>query len=122
MTRALAGLISAPSRVQKRRASIARHLAIVLGVSSVALLGVSGWFIVAAATAGALGLATAQAFNYLLPSAAIRLLAIGRTGARYGERLLGHETALQATARLRPALFAALAQCAPAKAFRATAG
>ena len=70
--------------------------------------GLSGWFITAAALAGGAA-AAAQTFNYLLPSAVIRLLAILRTGGRYGERVLGHEAALRALARLRPAVFAALA-------------
>ena len=81
-------------------------------VSSVTLLAVSGWFIVSAALAGAAG--AALAFNYMLPAAGIRLLAITRTAARYGERLKGHEAALGALARIRPALFAALAR-APAR-------
>ncbi|MCD2341048.1 ATP-binding cassette domain-containing protein [Ideonella azotifigens] len=88
--------------------------AALLGLASVALLGVSGWFITAAAAAGVSGLAMAQAFNYLLPSAAIRLLAIARTGARYGERLCSHEAALRSLARVRPAIFGALC-AAPAE-------
>ena len=44
------------------------------------LLGLSGWFLAGAALAGSGGPALAQAFNYLLPSAAIRGLAITRTG------------------------------------------
>ncbi|HSI48060.1 MAG TPA: ATP-binding cassette domain-containing protein [Ideonella sp.] len=88
--------------------------AALLGLASVGLLGVSGWFITAAAAAGVGGLAAAQAFNYLLPSAAIRLLAIARTGARYGERLCSHEAALRSLARVRPAIFGALC-AAPAE-------
>ena len=57
------------------------------------LLGISGWFIRAAALAGAAGTTAAVAFNTLLPSACIRLLAIVRTGCRYSERLSGHEAA-----------------------------
>jgi ATP-binding cassette subfamily C protein CydC len=49
--------------------------------------------------------AAVQAFNYLLPSAAIRLLAIARTASRYGERLTGHSAALRSLAHLRVALF-----------------
>ncbi len=92
-----------------RRHRQAALCAAVAAIASVALLGVSGWFLAAAAAAGAAGVAAAQAFNYLLPSAAIRLLAIARTAARYGERLIGHSAALHGSALLRPALYAAVA-------------
>lgn len=78
-------------------------------LASVLLLALSGWFLTAAALAGAGGAAAAAAFNYLIPSAAIRALAILRTGTRYGERLLSHRAALSATAVLRGRLFARLA-------------
>ncbi len=84
-----------------------------VSVSAVALLGLSGWFLTAAAIAGAGGIVTVQAFNYLLPSALIRLFAITRTVFRYGERYLGHSAALRVMARLRPALFGRLVQAAP---------
>ena len=83
--------------------------ACVAGATAVALLALSGWFLAAAAAAGIAGAAAVAGFNYLLPSAAIRLLAILRTGARYGERLLAHRAALGATAELRATLFARLA-------------
>ncbi|MGZ3306173.1 MAG: amino acid ABC transporter ATP-binding/permease protein, partial [Asticcacaulis sp.] len=57
-----------------------------VSLSAVALLGLSGWFLTAAAVAGAGGIVAAQAFNYVLPSAFIRLFAIARTALRYGER------------------------------------
>ena len=79
-----------------------------VSVWAVALLGLSGWFLTAAAVAGAGGPVAVQAFNYLLPSAFIRFFAIGRTVLRYGERYLGHSAALRAMADLRPALFARL--------------
>ena len=84
-----------------------------VAAASVGLLGLSGWFIVGSAIAGAGGLMAVQAFNYLLPSACIRLLAIVRTAARYGERVTGHEAALNALASLRPSLFDALAAAPP---------
>lgn len=83
--------------------------AILAGLSSVLLLALSGWFLTAAAVAGASGAAAVAAFNYLIPSAAIRGLAIVRTGGRYGERLLSHKAALIAMAEWRGALFARLA-------------
>jgi ATP-binding cassette subfamily C protein CydC len=76
--------------------------------ASVLLLGLSGWFITAAALAGLAGPAAANAFNYMLPAVGIRLFAILRTGGRYAERVFGHDAALRALADLRPALFAAI--------------
>lgn len=70
------------------------------------LLALSGWFLAGAALAGAAGASAAMAFNYMLPSALIRLLAVGRTAGRYLERLMTHTAALRTLARLRPALFA----------------
>jgi ATP-binding cassette subfamily C protein CydC len=86
------------------------------------LLGLAGWFLAGAALAGAGGAVAVQAFNYLLPSAALRALAIGRTLGRYGERLFGHRAALYALASLRGALFAAIAASPPQKALGLSAG
>lgn len=93
-----------------RKAGFAAGLAGALAaLAGVGLLAVSGWFLTGAALAGAGGVAAVQAFNYLLPSAGIRALAITRTLARYLERLLGHRDALHSLADLRPRLFARLA-------------
>ncbi|TCM18714.1 ATP-binding cassette subfamily C protein CydC [Novosphingobium sp. PhB165] len=78
-------------------------------IAAIGLLGVSGWFLTAAALAGAAGTVAVGAFNYLIPSALIRLLAIVRTVARYGERLLSHKVALEGMAALRGSLFDKLA-------------
>ena len=83
-------LFARERRAQRRRLRQAALLAALVAAASVLLLGLSGWFITAAALAGASGIVAAQAFNYMLPSAGIRLLAIVRTGARYGERLASH--------------------------------
>lgn len=85
------------------------------GVAAAAalLLGVSGWFLTGAALAGLAGPAVAHAFNYMLPSAVIRLLAIVRTALRYGERLSGHRGALNALAQMRPEIFRRMASLAP---------
>lgn len=72
--------------------------------SGIALLGVSGWFITATALAGA-SAATALAFDVFAPSAGIRLFAITRTAARYGERLVTHDATLGVLAGLRERLF-----------------
>jgi ATP-binding cassette subfamily C protein CydC len=91
-----------------------------LMAAAIALLAVSGSFIVGAALAGAAGLALA--FNFTLPAAGIRLAAIVRTAARYGERLKSHEAAFGALARVRPALFAALTRAPPAEALAFSGG
>jgi ATP-binding cassette subfamily C protein CydC len=93
-----------------------------VGASAVALLGLSGWFLTAAALAGAAGPIAAQAFNYLLPSAMIRFFAIARTACRYGERYLGHNAALRAMAQLRPALFERLLGAPPEAALSVSRG
>ncbi|MEE3069907.1 MAG: ATP-binding cassette domain-containing protein [Pseudomonadota bacterium] len=72
----------------------------------VALLGVSGWFITAAGIAGLAG--SGVLFDVFRPSAGVRFLAIGRTAARYGERLVTHEATLRALAALRVDLLAGL--------------
>jgi ATP-binding cassette subfamily C protein CydC len=96
--------------------------AAVVGAGSVLLLGLSGWFLTGAAIAGVAGLAAAQAFNVLLPSAGIRLLAILRTAFRYLERLSGHAAALKALAAIRPTLYASLAAAPPAQALALSRG
>ncbi|MEG3175778.1 ATP-binding cassette domain-containing protein [Sphingomonas sp. RB3P16] len=97
------------------------YAALVAG-ASVLLLGLSGWFITAAAIAGIAGPIVAQGFNYMLPSAGIRALAIVRTGARYGERLASHEAAFGALARIRPAVFRAIAAAPVARALSFSTG
>lgn len=67
-----------------------------------ALLGLSGWFITATGLAGLAGIGIA--FDVFRPSAGVRFLALGRTAARYGERLLTHDATLRALAALRVAL------------------
>jgi ATP-binding cassette subfamily C protein CydC len=115
-------LIAAERARHRGRLVTAGIAAATVSAASVLLLGLSGWFITGAALAGAAGAASAQAFNYLLPSAGIRLLAILRTGSRYGERLVGHDAALRALARIRPALFAGLAAAPPATAMALSTG
>jgi len=72
--------------------------------AGIALLGLSGWFITAAGIAG-LSAATIAAFDVFMPSAGIRLLALGRTASRYGERLTTHDATLSVLAALRERLF-----------------
>lgn len=72
--------------------------------AGIALLGLSGWFIAATGIAG-LSAATVATFDVFMPSAGIRLLALGRTASRYGERLTTHDATLSVLAALRERLF-----------------
>lgn len=104
----LHALVAAAVRPQRSVTIAALLSSMAAATVAVLLLGLSGWFIAGAAAAGAGGVVAVQAFNYLLPSAAIRLFAIIRTFARYGERLYGHRAALSALATLRVAIFTRL--------------
>ena len=79
-------------------------LAALTVVAGMALLGLSGWFITATSVAG-LHASTAIVFDVFGPSAGIRLLAIGRTGSRYAERLVTHDATFAALASIRVRLF-----------------
>ena len=79
-------------------------LAALTVVAGMALLGLSGWFITATSIAG-LHASTAMLFDVFGPSAGIRLLAIGRTGSRYAERLVTHDATFAALATIRVQLF-----------------
>jgi ATP-binding cassette, subfamily C, bacterial CydC len=79
-------------------------------LANVSLMAISGWFITVMAVAGA----TATDVNYFAPAAAIRGIAIVRTGGRYVERLIGHEATLRLVAETRAALFAGMVPLAPA--------
>ena len=61
--------------------------------ASIGLLALSGWFLSASAVVG-LSLTTAHLFNFHTPSAGVRGFAVLRTGARYAERVISHETIL----------------------------
>jgi len=82
----------------RRRALFAGALAL-LGVGlAVTLLSVSGWLIAASGLAGLGAIAMIELFA---PGAIIRGSAVGRTVARYGERLAGHDAMLRQLAGLR---------------------
>jgi ATP-binding cassette subfamily C protein CydC len=85
-------------------------LSVVVILSNVVLLALSGWFIASMAIAG-LG---SQMFIYFTPAAAIRGLAILRTGARYLERLVTHEATLRLLSELRVWFYRHLEPLAPA--------
>jgi len=89
---------------QAQRAALIRGTALAVAVvaAGVALLGLSGWFIAATGAAGLAGIGIA--FNVFQPSAAVRFLALGRTAARYGERLLTHDATLKSLTDIRVSL------------------
>lgn len=102
----LAAIIVTILRSERRALRRGFALAIAVLVMGVALLGLSGWFITASAAAGMAGLGTL--FNVFAPSAMVRFLALGRTAARYGERVLTHDATLRALSDLRAALLQGL--------------
>ncbi len=74
--------------------------------AGLALLLLSGWFIAASAVAGLAPLATS--FNYVIPAAMIRFLALIRILAGYGEKYFGHSALLDRVNHLRLAVFDAV--------------
>ncbi|GAB0117064.1 thiol reductant ABC exporter subunit CydC [Acidisoma sp. 7E03] len=90
-------------------------LGILLGIlvilTNVGLLALSGWFIAGMGLAG-LGLMRIEIF---VPAAAIRALAIARTVGRYLERLVTHEATLRLLSDLRVWFYAHLEPLAPAR-------
>lgn len=87
--------------LRDQRTAILRGAALSVAVLAMgaALLGLSGWFITAAAVAGLAG--TGAVFDVFRPSAMVRFLALGRAAARYGERMLTHDATLRALESLR---------------------
>ena len=109
--------VAAPSAVAVMRQLLQPFQAQMLGgaalatltvVAGIGLLGLSGWFITATAIAG-LQASSALAFDIFMPSAGIRLLALGRTASRYGERLVTHDATLATLVLLRERLFLGMA-------------
>ena len=87
-----------------RRMALGAFLSTLVVLAGMALLGTSGWFITATALAG-LTTAGLAGFNVFVPSASIRLLALGRTFGRYAERVVTHDATLGVLAALRERLF-----------------
>ena len=83
-------------------------------ISAVGLLALSGWFISATAYAG-LTVATAHLFNFFHPSIGVRIFAIGRTLARYAERIVSHDATFRILERLRSWFYMRLEPLAPAR-------
>lgn len=83
-------------------------LSLITLAAGIALLGVSGWFLTAAAitTAGV-------TFNLFAPSAGVRGLSFVRILSRYGEKVTGHDATLRLLSELRRSTFAGLFRLVP---------
>lgn len=103
--RALWNIFALVLRDQRRALLRGALLGLAVLLMGVGLLGLSGWFITAAAAAGLAGMGAV--FDVFRPSAMVRLLALSRAAARYGERLLTHDATLLALETLRLRLLAA---------------
>jgi len=99
-----------------RRAGLPRGLAtglalaILAAAASAALMGLAGWLIVRSAQTG---LSTTSTFSWIFPAAGVEALAVVRTAARYGERLITHGATLRVLARLRAGVFASATRMTP---------
>jgi ATP-binding cassette subfamily C protein CydC len=91
------------ARVAGPRLALGALLSILVTWAGIALLATSGWFISATALAGVAG--AAVMFNVFIPSASIRLLALGRTFGRYFERIVTHDATFAVLASTREQLF-----------------
>lgn len=77
-------------------------LALIVALSGLSLLTLSGWFITASALAGFMAPdGVAVSFNFMQPAAIIRALAILRTAGRYAERISTHELTFRVLADIR---------------------
>ena len=91
-------------------------LSLLTAFASIALLTLSGWFISASALAGLVVIdGNVLAFNFMLPAAQIRALAIIRTVGRYGERLVTHEATFRVLAGIRSWFFQQLIPLVPGR-------
>jgi ATP-binding cassette subfamily C protein CydC len=91
-------------------------LSLLTAFAAIALLTLSGWFISASALAGLVVIdGNVLAFNFMLPAAQIRALAITRTLGRYGERLVTHEATFRVLAGIRSWFFQQLIPLVPGR-------
>ena len=97
-----------PATSQKSPWRLAILFALAAIASGILLTGVSAWFLGAVALAG-LGPA-ALTFNFHTPAAFVRLFAMTKTVAKYGERVVGHRAALLDQVKRRTRLFTTMAQ------------
>ncbi|PJG86300.1 heme ABC transporter ATP-binding protein/permease CydC [Conservatibacter flavescens] len=77
-------------------------------IASIGLMTLSGWFLAATAIAG-----IGTLFNYFYPSASVRGLAIGRTAARYVEKIVTHDATFRVLAKLRVQIFSRIIPLSP---------
>jgi ATP-binding cassette subfamily C protein CydC len=101
-------------RPHYRRMGFGTFLGWLSVMASVGLLGLSGWFISAAAFAG-LSLGTAYLFNFFYPSIGVRLFAFTRTLSRYAERIVIHDATFRMLATLRVWFYRKIEPLAPAR-------
>ena len=91
-------------------------LSLITSMAAITLLSLSGWFITASAMAGLLSIdGNVLAFNFMLPAAQIRALAIMRTLGRYAERLVTHEATFRVLAQIRGWFFQQLIPLVPGR-------
>jgi len=91
-------------------------LSLLTALASVALLTLSGWFVSSSAIAGIVAIdGNTLAFNFMLPAAQIRALAITRTLGRYGERVVTHEATFRVLAGIRSWFFQQLIPLVPGR-------
>ncbi|NEZ03739.1 thiol reductant ABC exporter subunit CydC [Wenzhouxiangella sp. XN201] len=103
----LGRLIATTWRRQWRWLALGVVLMLVSSTAALVLLGLSGWLITASAMAGVGLIAAVEIFA---PGAGIRLAALTRTVARYGERMATHRATLGLLAALRISLLQRLLQ------------
>ena len=91
-------------------------LSLITSMAAITLLSLAGWFITASAMAGLLSIdGNVLAFNFMLPAAQIRALAIMRTLGRYAERLVTHEATFRVLAQIRSWFFQQLIPLVPGR-------
>ncbi|MDQ1608578.1 MAG: ATP-binding cassette, subfamily bacterial CydC [Microbacteriaceae bacterium] len=98
--------VATRARVISPLAVFGLALAAIAELSSVGLVGLSGWFISASAVAGATLYST---FSYIAPSGGVRSFALARIAANYCQRLVLHAVALRHLSGVRTGFFSSLA-------------
>lgn len=93
--------------------AIGMILAFLTLCASIGLLTLSGWFLTAAAVAGLT--VARETFNYMLPGAFVRGMAMGRTAGRWGERVVSHNATFKVLADLRIFFFEKLTPLIPGR-------
>lgn len=100
--------------VHRKALALGVLLSLILALSSIALLALSGWFISAAAFAG-LTVTTATVFNYLVPAGMVRFLSLTRILSRYADRIINHDYTFKILTQLRVWFYQKLIPLSPAR-------